>query len=289
MRPARRRWLQLRQGQEDAIISADPGPPRLPHAPGRLVSLVPAHTASLFDLGLGARLVGRTDACSYPVEGTARLPSVGDPARPEAAAILALQPDLVLAGAGLNAQEAIAALRASGVLVWVTADPRTVREALNLLWALVRLCDVPQAGHTLAALERSYEITRQAALDAPPSLVFCPLSRSTDGAGWLVAGRDSYLTDLLATCGGESVPAALSASPIATDDLSAAAPDVIVLPGSPGPFSEADVAALADRLDLPAVAAGRVYLMDGALLTWPGTHLARALAELPAVLHIPHA
>ena len=31
------------------------------------------------------------------------------------------------------------------------------------------------------------------------------------------------------------------------------------------------------------------FLVDAATLTWPGTHLARALAELPALLHIPSA
>jgi hypothetical protein len=34
----------------------------------------------------------------------------------------------------------------------------------------------------------------------------------------------------------------------------------------------------------PAVEAGRVYLLDGSLLTWHGTRLARALQELPAFL-----
>lgn len=293
MRPARERRLQLRQGQEEAITPVDPAPPRLPHAPQRIISLVPAHTASLFDLGLGARLVGRTRACTYPAERVALLRAVGEPAEPVVADILALQPDLVLAHEGTSVA-ALTALAAAGVPTWVTPHPRTVRAALTQLWELVRLCDAPQAGHSLAALERSYEITRQAADDAPRSRVFCPSARAPEQR-WLVATSNTYLSDLLHVCGGANAfadlagdPAELeSLGPVSADDLAAAAPDVILLPS--GPFTETDLAAFDAWPDLPAVAAGRVYLVDAALLTWPGTHLARALAELPALLHIPSA
>lgn len=132
LRPARERRLQLRQGEEEAITTVDLNPPRLPHAPRRVVSLVPSVTASLFDLGLGARLVGRTDACVYPAAGVAALPSVGGPIVPDMAAIQALQPDLVIASEDDNGRAVIAALQASGVPVWGT-HPRTVRDALNLL------------------------------------------------------------------------------------------------------------------------------------------------------------
>ena len=49
---------------------------RLAAPPARVVSLVPSITGSLFDLGLGSRVVGRTDYCVYPpgqVEGVPRL------------------------------------------------------------------------------------------------------------------------------------------------------------------------------------------------------------------------
>ena len=217
----------------------------------------------------------------------ALLPAVGGPLVPDVAAILALQPDLVLAHEGTSA--ALAALAAAGVPTWVTPDLRTVRAALTQLWELVRLCDAPQAGHSLAALERSYEITRQAADDAPRSRVFCALAPEPGSMAWAAAGPASYVGDLLYTCGGDCVPgtAGESVAAVLPDNLTRLAPDVILLPSDP--FTETDLAAFDAWPDLPAVAAGRVYLVDAATLTWPGTHLARALAELPALLHIPSA
>ena len=238
-------------------------------------------------------MVGRTDACVYPAAGVAALPSVGGPEAPSVAALQALQPDLVIANAEEHRPADIEALQAAGVPVWVTS-PTTARDALNLLWAIVRLFDAPQAGHSLAALERSYEITRQVADDAPRVRVFCPLGREPDTAAgpavwWLVGNRATYLHDVLHLCGGANVFAdrASRYPRVTSAEVVAAAPEVILLPGAPFSFTEADLAAFDAWPHLPAVQAGRVYWVDGPTLTWPGTHLARALAELPAILHIP--
>jgi len=305
----------LRQGQEKAIAT-DWNPPQLPQPPQRVVSLVPSVTGSLFDLGLGPRLVGRTDYCVYPAAGLAGLPTVGGTKNPSVEAILALTPDLVIANWEENHRADVEALTAAGVPVWVTF-PSTARDALNLLWAIARLFDAPQAGHMLAALERSFEIISQASDDERRVRVFCPIWREPAAeAGpvdwWMTGNRATYLHDVLHICGGENVFAARDRRyPLAADlddavapdaprperdtryprvtpaEVAAAAPEIILLPSEPYPFTEADLAACDAWPDIPAVQHGHVYLADGAMLTWPGTHLARALAELPAILHIP--
>jgi ABC-type Fe3+-hydroxamate transport system substrate-binding protein len=250
----------------------------------------------------------------YPAAEVARLPAVGGTKNPEVAQIIALQPDLVIANWEENRRADVEALRAAGVPVWVTF-PKTTRDALSLLWTLTRVFDAPQAGHMLAALEISFEIASQAAEDAPRVRVFCPIWREPAAdAGpvswWMVGNRATYLHDVLHICGGANVfaardrryPLAADLDPAAPADpvdpdrdvryprvtpaeVAAAAPDVILLPSEPYPFGEADLGAFAAWPDVPAVAHGRVHLVDGAMLTWPGTHLARALAELPAILH----
>ena len=54
--------------------------PVLVKAPERIVCLVPSMTESLFDLGLSEKLVGVTDYCVLPAEGT---PSLAAPGRNE--------------------------------------------------------------------------------------------------------------------------------------------------------------------------------------------------------------
>jgi ABC-type Fe3+-hydroxamate transport system substrate-binding protein len=62
------------------------------------------------------------------------------------------------------------------------------------------------------------------------------------------------------------------------------APDVILLPSEPYAFTSDDVAAFDSFSEIPAVRHRRIYLVDGSLLTWPGTRLARALMEIPSLL-----
>ena len=282
--------------------------------PRRVVSLVPSVTGSLFDLQLGHCLAGVTDFCVYPPAGVAGLPKVGGTKNPDVDKILALRPDLVIANQEENRREDVAALTAAGVPVWVTF-PCTAREALNVLWAMVRLFDSPRLGPTLVALERSFEVTSLAAENMPPVSVFCPVWREpAAGAGsaawWMAANRETYLHDVLRVCGGRNVfaernrryplaadldPARPADSPdpardtryprVTAQEIVAAAPDVILLPSEPYAFAEGDRDELQAWRDTPAAQNSRIYLVDGSLLTWPGTRLAQALAELPAMLN----
>jgi len=244
----------------------------------------------------------------------AGLPKIGGTKNPDRDRIIGLAPDLVIANQEENRREDVEALQAAGLVVWVQF-PNTVREALNVLWATIRVFEAPQRGHSLAALERSYEVASRAAETEAGVSVFCPIWREPAAAigqaeWWMTANRETYLNDVLRICGGANVFAARDRLyPLAADmdherqpdppqpgrdtryprvtsaEVVAAAPEVILLPSEPYPFAEADIAAFEPFPDLPAVRSGRVHLVDGSLLTWPGTRLAQALAELPSVLN----
>ena len=64
-------------------------------APERILSIAPAGTEILFDLGLGYRVVGVTRFCTWPPEAQA-VPSVGDMMHVGLEAIMEFRPDLVL-------------------------------------------------------------------------------------------------------------------------------------------------------------------------------------------------
>ena len=83
-----------------------------------------------------------TDYCVYPEAEVAALPRIGGTKNPDVARIIALQPDLVIVNQEENRKEDAEALQAAGIPVWVTF-PRTVRDAFNLLWAIMDLFDEP--------------------------------------------------------------------------------------------------------------------------------------------------
>ncbi len=271
--------------------------------PQRVVSLVPSMTESLFDLGLDARLVGVTEYCTRPPEGVARLPKVGGTKNPDIAAIRALRPDLVLMNSEENRREDADALQAAGIAVWAT-EPRTVRQALDLLWQMMDVFEQPQMVPRVRLIEVIYEWISGITINRTPPRVFVPIWRDP----WMTANAETYLSDLLRICGGLNVFAERERRyPLAADlgegesraaadrdtryprvtlaEIAAAQPDIILLPDEPYPFTEQDADAFAS-LDCPAARTGAIYPVDGSLLTWHGTRLAWALQDLPRLLGV---
>ena len=64
--------------------------------PERVISLSPSNTETLFALGAGERMVGRTDYCSYPEEA-AQVESIGTFRTPNVELILSREPDVIFA------------------------------------------------------------------------------------------------------------------------------------------------------------------------------------------------
>ncbi len=71
----------------------------------RVVSLSPALTETVFRLGRGDRLVGRSEVCNYPEE-VKKLPVAGRFAEPDVEKVASLNPDLVIANAIYKPQSA---------------------------------------------------------------------------------------------------------------------------------------------------------------------------------------
>jgi len=65
--------------------------------PQRVVSLVPSMTESLFEFGVGERLVGVTEYCISPAEKVAAIPKVGGTKNVNRSLVISLAPDLVIA------------------------------------------------------------------------------------------------------------------------------------------------------------------------------------------------
>src|SRR5712692_2726572 len=105
---------------------------QIPHAPQRLVSLVPSITEVLFSFGRGQQVVGITDYCTEPAAAVATKTKIGGTKNPDIATILALRPDLVFAVAEENRRQDIAQLADVGVPLYVVA-PRTEHDGIDLL------------------------------------------------------------------------------------------------------------------------------------------------------------
>ncbi len=276
------------------------------YTPHRVVSLVPSITESLFELGLGDTVVGVTDYCIYPQDAVARLPKVGGPKNPNIDLILDLEPDLVIANREENTPLAVQALEMAGIPVWVTF-PNTVDETLEMLREMAGMFRRREAARKVEFLARSVALERRVSRERRVRY-FVPIWEGQTGRGlrwWMTFNDQTYTGDLLRLFGGENVfaererlyplEADLGLAPprpaegrdtryprVSLDEVLAAQPELILLPNEPCSYNEAkrrEIAALLS--DTPAAKNGRIYLVDGTLLFWFGTRLAKAIAELP--------
>jgi ABC-type Fe3+-hydroxamate transport system substrate-binding protein len=276
------------------------------YVPQRVVSLVPSVTESLFDLNIGGRVVGVTDYCTRPAEAVKNLPHVGGTKNPDIEKIIALHPDLVIMNQEENRKTDGDALVAAGIPIWLT-HPNTVKDALNLLWTIMDLFEEPTMVPRVRLMDVAYEWTLGVVANLPPKRAFVPIWRDP----WMTFNKDTYIHDLLKTCGVENVFAERerrfpleadlgTQAPLAPDDpriadadvryprisldeVVAAQPDLILLPDEPYAFGESDRDELM-QLDIPAAKLNQIHLVDGSLLTWHGTRLAYALRDLPPLL-----
>jgi len=258
-------------------------------APRRVVSLVPWMTDTMTAFGLDGFLAGVSDSCPLPAAPDRGKPRVGKPQSPRTEEIVQLHPDLVVAGPGVNPQPAIDALAAAGLPIW-TVDPRTVRESVSLLRDLALMYASERSLQTVVWLDRAVDWLDRSRPEQSVC-VFCP--RSREGAagsptGWTVVGADTYTGDLLSLCGGDIVESKTDSpgSPCLTPaDVAAASPGVILLPGDPFPFIPGDAETIRTALpDVPAVRNGKIFVMDGRMLFWPGWRLGEAIQKLPDML-----
>lgn len=292
---------------DNKVLSA---PPELELPPQRVVSLIPSMTESLFDLGFGETVVGITDYCVHPAEKLTALPRLGGPKNARVDEVVALKPELVFVNQEENTPQVIQALVDADLNVWMTF-PQSVDDALDILRTLLGIYHTDTPAMLITSLQTVVDWTRNA-LDSQTKLrYFCPIWQDETQTGqqwWMTFNQYTYSHDLLATFGAENIfaererryplDADLGAEKsenkdgkdtryprVTLDEVRHAQPDIILLPSEPFAFDVSHKLSIIELLsDVPAVKKDRVLLVDGSLLTWHGTRLAKAVNELPSLL-----
>lgn len=232
----------------------------------RIVSLVPSVTETLLDWGI--RPVAVTRFCEQP-----GFPTVGGTKDPDVAAIVALEPDLVVVNDEENRREDADALAAAGVAVH-SMSPRAVVDVADTVRALAAAVD--------AAVPPPFDVGEWAAwMDS----MRVPNARAAFVAvwrrPWMSLAADTYGASLLDLLGVGNVfaDAADRYPEVGLDDVAARAPDVIVLPSEPYAFGPQH----ADEIGR-AVPGVPVTLVDGRDLFWWGIRTPAAAARLARAL-----
>ena len=247
---------------------------QLEGAPQRIVSLAPNITEILFAIGLGDRVVGVTEFCTFP-KGAQAVEKVAGFNTLSVEKIIAAKADLVLASRG-NDREGVETLRKMGVPVF-GVEIQSIEQLLERIERLGKLGGVEEQATALRqALEKRVGQVRARvdSLEERPRVMW------------------GYLGEPVYTAGGTNVGRlAPGAWPqVSLETMVSWAPEVIITTDNMG-----EERAFEKKLEemrrtdgwksLPAMRDRRVYNIDGDLLNRAGPRLIDALEQIAALLH----
>ncbi len=260
--------------------------------PQRIVSTAPSITELLYALGLGDRVVGVTRYCRYPPEAQLK-PKIGDYTSPNLEAIAALRPDLVIVQTNpVHLADRLGTLKLQ-VLEINQESIAAIYKSIHNMGAAT--------GTELAAKQLSDSIrdglekVRARVSGLPRVRMMFVVGRSPNRLdGLVVAGRASYLNEVIDVAGGENVfRDAIAGYPkVSLEEVMARNPEVIVDMGdmsdTVGVTEEhmRNVIALWDRIPtLAAVKQHHVFAVASDIFVVPGPRVTEAAKAFAGMLH----
>jgi iron complex transport system substrate-binding protein len=250
----------------------------------RIVSIAPSNTEILHALGLGRRIVGVDSWSDYPPR-VLRLPRLGSDLRVDVAAVARLEPDLVVASLHVpGMQDNLPAFERAG-LTYLALGGR----GLDGVWQDMRVL-----GEYLGRARRAEQLIAdgQARMARVASRLQRRKPRPRVHWEWsaqpVVAGRRSWITEMLDVCGADNAYADLDveSARVTHEEAVGRQPDVLVACwcGARKLPTQARILARPGWQDTPAVRSGRAFVLAEDLFGRPGPRLADGVERLAELL-----
>ncbi len=240
----------------------DAGKIHVPAPPSaRILSLVPSLTELLFDIGLGAQVVGRTNFCVHPAATVSEIPSVGGTKRIDLEKVYELDPSYALVNIDETPKTLAQELKDLGIEVIVT-HPISVTDNRKLF----RL-----VGGLFGALPAAEKMT-----DAFDTALANLRGRAKS---WMSISAETYIASVLAEANWKVInyPSKKRYPKITLDDTLIEQVDLVLFSTEPFPFTEKHIDQF--RQDFPDHSR-KAKLIDAEMVSWYGSRAITGLRFL---------
>lgn len=254
----------------------------LTERPEKIVSLAPSTTEILYFLGLEDKIVGRTKYCNFP-ETLESVTSVGGTSNPNIEAIIDLAPDLVVASTHVS-EEIIAKLRETGVTVTFLNEQDGFEGTYSAIKNLGLLTGTEEAAEKVidemkAKVEEAVSKVEALNKENKPKVYYAVGFGEYDST----AGGDTFIGEIINLAGGDNIAKDVEGWSFSKELIAANEPDIIIVP------SDTDMAAGMKETDfykdLKAVKEGKVYEINGDMISRQGPRVADALLEMAKIIN----
>ena len=255
----------------------------VPENPKRIVSLAPNITEILFAVGAGEVVVGVSEFSDYP-EAARSLPKVGTYIKPNLERIVELSPDVVIATADGEKEKEIAKLHTLGIPVYVI-NPTDVSGIITTVREIGKLVSQEEKAESLARkMEERINDVRERVKGLKRVRVLLTLSVEPI----ITISSGTFQDDLIKIAGGTNIAAGerVRYPRFSIEEVIVRAPEVIVVttmyPGET--YRRANE--IWSRFEaVPAVAAGRIHVINSDIVDRPSPRIVDGLYELSRLLH----
>lgn len=246
--------------------------------PEKIISVSPNMTELLFKLGMGEKLIGRSDYCDYPKEAL-NVESMGSLQTPDIEKMISLSPDLVIVSDMIDDQ-LVDKLKDVGISVLLVEDVTNIDQVYDMM---IMVGAVVNKNSEMASLvddmKETIESVETAVADLEAPSVYYVVSYGEYGDA--TPGGDTFLHSLITAAGGDNIGKDISGWAINLEEIIEKDPDVIILP----PYYDKEFQAADHYKDLTAVKEGRVYVIDTNMCDRQGYRNAEAVETLAEIFH----
>jgi iron complex transport system substrate-binding protein len=257
--------------------------------PGRVISMAPNITETIFLLGEGDRLVGVTSFCVYPLQAKA-LPKVGGFYNPNLERLIALRPDLVALQGMHRKVDAFCRTRNIPVCHVDMDSLSTIYGGIMKLGSVLGVS--ARAKIQCENIRNGLERVRRKTAGMGRKRIYISLGRTMGSMSNLyTVGGTSFISEVLSVAGGTNVFADVTQPypEVSKESLIKRAPDIIleIYPGET--ISERQRRQILEEWKafptIPAVDEGEIHIMTEDFILLPGPRVVRVAEIFADAIH----
>ncbi|MFW6172409.1 MAG: ABC transporter substrate-binding protein [Elusimicrobiota bacterium] len=165
----------------------------------RYVSLSPANTEILYELGLEKNIVGVTSQCDYPKKAQEKT-IIGDFANPSIEKIVSLEPDIIFAS-GPPQERAIKKLTDFGYNIY-TSNPSTIKELFRNIKNIGEITNTKnQSQKLITEIKSVIEDVRKRISNYDRKKVYIEISSRP----MMTVGKNNFINEMVSIAGGMNI------------------------------------------------------------------------------------
>jgi len=248
--------------------------------PMTIVSVAPSVTETIFALGAGDKLVGRTDYCDYPSEAL-NVESIGSLTEINIEKIAEINPDVVLASTHFK-QEALDKLTELNIKVAVIISQENFDGVYKNIEDIGKIVNKnEEANNLVTEMKSKVNYVKDSIKEIDKKSVYYVVGYGEYGD--FTATGDTFISEILEMAGGDNIAKDATGWKYSIEKLVEQDPEIIICESDENTMN--GIIEANGYKDLTAVKNGNLFGVDKNMISRMGPRLADALVEVAKVIN----